>query len=274
MSSRLHLVSGALVLAIAVGCAKDEQPTRPASGVFAPAASGRQQGGENDTTATPANAAGCEALGTLVGNGLEASLVSATRRSVAVPLVSRPTATRVSVQGVGASGDLSGKTIALGVAANVGNESCTHCLLIAVGCAGDDCSGATYYFPRSGTATFTAVASAEGQPFGGRFSDVILEHVTVDSTTGATRSVGDNRCLYVKDLAFDAVVPVSEATPPPPDPTVDAGAIDSGTSSSSSSSGTVGSSSGGGGSNPGTDDPDTSSGGTGKGGGGGGEGSL
>jgi hypothetical protein len=97
-----------------------------------------------------------------------------------------------------------------------------------------------------------------GQPFGGRFRDVILEHVTIDPVSGATRAVGDGRCLYVKDLAFDAVVPTSEAG----EPTTDGGAEDSGT---------VGSSSGGGGTGS---DPDTSSGGTGKGGGGGGTGSL
>jgi uncharacterized membrane protein YgcG len=239
------------------GCAKDGETAPPARGVFAPAPAGRQQGAEDTApTATPANAAGCETLGTLVGNGLEASLDSATRRSVAVPLVSRPTATRVAVQGVGASADLSGKTIALGVAANVANDTCTHCLLISVGCAGDDCSNAEYYFPRSGTATFTAVASAAGQPFGGRFSDVILEHVTIDHATGATRAAGDARCLYVKDLAFDALVP-AEGTITPPD---DGGSGGGGGSTDEDGGSSTSSSSGGGG--------------TGKGGGGGGNGSL
>lgn len=240
--------------------------------MFAPVSTGRQQRtDETTTTPTPANPAGCEALGTLVGNGLEASLDSATRRSVAVPLVSRPTATRVSVQGVGAPADLSGKTIALGVAANVGNDTCTHCLLITVGCAGDDCSGATYYFPRSGTATFTAVASAAGQPFGGRFSDVILDHVIIDPATRASRAAGDGRCLYVKELAFDALVP-REAETPSDGGGVGNTPIDDG-GSSSSSSGTLGSSSGGTGQGP-TPESDTSSGGTGKNGGGGGTGAL
>jgi uncharacterized membrane protein YgcG len=245
-----------LATIVVEGCAKDEETAPPARGVFAPAPTGRQQGADETTpTAASASAAGCEALGTLVGNGLSASLDSATRRSVAVPLVSRPTATRVAVQGVGASSDLSGKTIALGVAANSANDTCTHCLLIAVGCTGDDCSSATYYFPRSGTATFTAVASAAGQPFGGRFSDVILEHVTIDPATGATRAAGDDHCLYVKDLAFDALVPEESVLPPSDvDADVDGGGgtEDDGGSSTSSSGG----------------------GGTGKGGGGGGNGTL
>ena len=261
------------------GCAKDDE-TAPARGVFAPAPAGRQGAEENSPTSTPANPDGCEALGSLVGSGLEASLASTTRRSVAVPLVSRPTGTRVSVQGVGASADLSGKTIALGVALNAANETCTHCLVISVGCSGDDCSNATYYFPRSGSATFTAVASAEGQPFGGRFKDVILEHVTIDPATGVSHAAGDAKCLYVKDLAFDAVVP--QSAPPPPSTGDDAGGtsyaggqVDGGGSSTSSSG--IGTSSGGGGTGPGTEDPgggDESSGGTGKGGGGGGTGTL
>jgi hypothetical protein len=246
-------VSGALTLAllaaalvsttVVAGCAKDDEAAPPASDLPAPAPITRQGAEDTAPTATPANAAGCEALGTLVGNGLEASLDSATRRSVAVPLVSRPTATRVSVQGVGLSAELSGKTIALGVAANTGNDTCTHCLLIVVGCTGGDCSAATYYFPRSGTATFTAVASAAGQPFGGRFRDVILEHVTIDPVSGATRAVGDGRCLYVKDLAFDAVVPTNEAG----EPTTDGGAEDSGKEDSSSGGGGTGKGGGGGG---------------------------
>lgn len=263
------------------GCAKDEGNGSPTRGVFAPAPAGRQGAEDTSPTATPANPDGCEALGTLVGSGLEASLASATRRSVAVPLVSRPTTTRVSVQGVGASADLSGKTIALGVAANVGNETCTHCLLIAVGCSADDCSNATYYFPRSGTATFTAVASSEGQPFGGRFRDVILDHVTIDPATSASHAAGDGRCLYVKDLAFDAVVP--QVAPVPPTPS-DAGGgggdpgVDAGSTTSSSSSGGVGTSSGGGGTEPDVQEEpgggDESSGGTGKGSGGGGDGTI
>lgn len=277
MPSSLRVPSALAVALLATiigeGCAKDEETAPPARGVFAPAPRGRQQGAEETPSPASANPAGCEALGMLVGNGLEASLDSATRRSVAVPLVSRPVATRIAVQGVGASGELSGKSTALGVAANVGNDTCTHCLVIAVGCAGDDCSGATYYFPRAGIATFTAVASAAGQPFGGRFSDVILDHVTIDPTTGATRAVGDGRCLYVKDLAFDATVPREEETPPPP--ANDAGGSDATEAGPSTiDGGGVGSSSGGGSSGPGDDDEGTSSGGTGKGGGGGGTGAL
>lgn len=260
------------------GCAKDDE-TAPTRGVFAPAPAGRQGAEETSPTSTPANPDGCEALGSLVGSGLEASLASTTRRSVAVPLVNRPTMTRVSVQAVGASADLSGKTIALGVAANVANETCTHCLLISVGCSGDDCSNATYYFPRSGNATFTSVASAEGQPFGGRFRDVILEHVTIDPATGVSHVAGDAKCLYVKDLAFDAVVPRVAASDPPPGSSSGGGGgggttDDAGSTSSSSSSG-IGTSSGGGGNDPGSQDPSgQSSGGTGKGGGGGGTGTL
>lgn len=242
---------GITLLLAACSSGDDRAPTSPAVG-----APTQQPGvtGSNDPGPAPApsNGAACEDLGRLVGTSITAKLASESARAIVLPLANRPVPSRLSVIGVGTAADLVGKTVALGAAQNANYETCTHCFVIALGC-GTDCKSAAWFFPRSGTATFTAVPSADGEPFKGTLTDVVLEEVKVDFATNASTKVEGGACLHVQELAFDAIAASASGGT-----TTDGGTSSGGTSDGGAS-----------------DDGGTgSSGGSGKGGGGGDTGNV
>ncbi len=207
--------------------------------------------GEVDPTPSPSTGSACEDLGRLTGTSIGAKLASETARSIVLPLANRPVPSRLSIIAIGSAADLTGKTVALGAAENANYETCTHCFLVALGC-GTDCKSAALFYPRSGTATFTAVPSASGEPFKGTLTDVVLEEVKVDFSTNVSTKVEGGACLKVQELAFDAV---AQSAGSPGGGGADGGATDD--------SGL-----------PAEDGGTGSSGGTGKGGGGGDTGNL
>lgn len=224
------IVGGLSIVALASACSSEDEapPAAPA-----PNRDPAPKQAEGDITPSAPSATGpaCEELGRLVGTSLEAKLMTPTERSIVLPLANRPAPSRLAVLASGAAGELVGKTVALGAAENASFETCTHCFVIALGCA-EDCSTAAWFFPRSGTATFTSVASDEGEPFEGVMRDVVLEHVRVDAATGASTPVPGGACLHVQELSFDAVARSADA-------------VDGGSSSSSSSGGDAGQADGG-----------------------------
>lgn len=246
-------VSATAVVLLLAACSSSERPGGASTQVTPP---GQQPGvtGEGDVGPSPSPSSGgaCEDLGRLVGTSITAKLASTTARSVVLPLANRPVPSRLAVVAVGPSADLTGKTVALGAAQNANYETCTHCFVIALGC-GTDCTSAAWFYPRSGTATFTAVPSAGGEPFKGTLTDVVLEEVKVDFATNVSTKVEGGACLHVQELAFDAVAESTSGV---------GQATDAGSSGGSDTD--AGSSDGG----------TTSSGGTGKGGGGGDLGNL
>lgn len=220
---------GLTIVALASACMKEEAD--PASRSVPPAAPVAVTNDQPGDPIAPSSAGGpqCEELGSLVGNAVQAKLSTATQRSLSLPLANRPVPSRIGVVGVGPAADLVGKTVALGVAENANYETCTHCVVIALGCTATDCSNAAWFYPRAGTATFTAVASQSGQPFAGTFSDVTLEEVTVDAGN-VTTPVKGGACIHIGQLSFDGIATTPLSAPPAP----------STASSTSSSGGTDG----------------------------------
>ena len=181
----------AVVVALASACAakpddSGSADTAPPAPVVAPGTPGKAD--PTTVNAAPGRGPACEELGKLVGTSLTAKLADATVRSVTVPLANRPVPSRVGVIGVGDASALVGKTVALGAGVNADYATCDHCLVIAVGC-GTDCASAAWFYPRSGTGTFTAVASNPGEAFNGNFTDVILDAVTVDADTSKSTPI-------------------------------------------------------------------------------------
>jgi hypothetical protein len=195
------LSAGAAALALFACGAGDDGPDDVSSTPGTPAARG-------PTPSAPGPSDGCEDLGSLSGSALESwidttgpALLQGTNFGVS----GRPTMTRARMLAVGDAATLVGKPAVLGAGVNASAETCTHCLFVAVGCAlADDCQSATWFFPRAGTATFTAIASGQGEAFAGSFADVVLEQVTIDPATSATRPVPGGACLRVPSLAFSA----------------------------------------------------------------------
>ncbi len=198
---------GGVVVALASACGSSpEVPTPVDTTAAAPVAAPTAQAQVDPTTPAPAPSAtgpACEELGTLVGTSLVANVVDPTLRSVTVPLANQTSPSRVGVVGVGLASDLVGKTVALGAGVNNNYATCDHCLVVAIGC-GTDCSSAAWFYPRSGTGTFTNVASNPGEKFAGTFSDVVLEAVTVDANTSASTPIPGGTCVHITKMTFDA----------------------------------------------------------------------
>ncbi len=243
-------VSAVGVVLMLAACSSSEQPGGTSPVATPPSQQPGVTGGEGNvgSSPSPSSGAACEDLGRLVGTSTDAKLASPTTRSVVLPLANRPVPSRLAVVGVGTDAELAGKTVALGAGQNANYETCTHCFVVALGC-GTDCKSAAWFFPRSGTATFTAVPTAQGEPFKGVFTDVVLEEVKLDFETGVSTKVEGGACLHVQELSFDATVQSTFAP----------GSVDGGTSGSpadggdgggggtGSSGGTGGGSGGGGG---------------------------
>ncbi len=121
-------------------------------------------------------------------------------------LPNRPVATKVKVVGVGEASDLVGSGAVLGASVNGSYATCTHCLVVAIGCSATSCAGAALFFPRAGTGTFSAVGQRRGQPFAGKFTDVVLEQVTIDPETLASAPVPNGACMHVATLTFGAML--------------------------------------------------------------------
>jgi hypothetical protein len=214
--------------------APDETPPGPAT-------AGPQvtQTGEGSVGATKTGST-CEELGTLTATSLTGQLDQASTpdtQFTSFTLPNRPVTSKLKVLAVGGASDLVGKTAVLGADVNKSWASCTHCVIIAIGCTTEtDCSNAAFFFPRRGTGTFTALAGESGQPFVGSLDDVELEQVTIDPKTLASAPVLNGACMHVSKLSFSSTMTSTSAADP-----------DSGTSTSTSgggSSGTSGGSSG------------------------------
>jgi hypothetical protein len=202
------LAGGAIgIVALLAACASTDDS--PAS---AAAASPTDEPGSQAQVSGPAPAPSptadgtCEELGRVVGDALQARRTASDVRMVSLPLTGRPLPSHVAVLGAGRELDLVGKTVALGAAENADYETCTHCLLIAIGCDATSCDGAVWFFPRSGTATFTAAGLADGEPFSGTLTDVELEEVSIDWATSSSTPVPGGACLRLQSLSFDATV--------------------------------------------------------------------
>jgi hypothetical protein len=197
-----------------------------------PAAPAQPQTSNGDAVATPQNPARCEELGALSATSLTGTFdVSGSPEveTTSFTLPNRPAATKVKVVAIGAPTELVGKGAVLGAGVNASYGTCSHCLVVAIGCTATSCAGATLFFPRKGTATFTALAESTGQPFSGTFTDVELEQVTVDAATFASSPVVNGACMHVTSLTFGSTLSNAQ-------PDVDGGG--GGGTSASSSGGT------------------------------------
>jgi hypothetical protein len=185
----------------------------------------------DDGIGTGPVSANCERLGNLAASSLPGSLDTAASPDVqftGFSLPNRPARTKVKVLAVGSQSTLQGRAAVLGADANGSWRTCTHCVLIAIGCPTDtDCSGAAFFYPRRGTATLNAVATSLGQPYEGTLSDVELEQVSIDPVTLASVPVPNGACIHISNLTFAARITVANSA-------------DSGTSGTGGTSGTSG----------------------------------
>jgi hypothetical protein len=192
---------------------------------------------ESDPSQKPQGALGsgdaavCEDLGALAASALTAN-VDASGDWFTMPLAGRPVPTYISVGAYGDPANLLGQSATLGAGVNDNYQTCTHCILIAVGCASpNDCSAARRFYATSGSAKFTALAGPTNDTFTGTFSSVVLTEVTIDTTTYRSTAVAAGGCLRVSSFDFRATVNAQSVI-------TDAGGSshDGGTSDGSSSS--------------------------------------
>jgi hypothetical protein len=161
-----------------------------------------------DGSANDADAkSGCDELGALNASGLTASYDTASRWFTGA-LSGRPSLTQLTVVGVGTPSDLQGKVVALGAGLNDNYATCTHCMIVLVGCTATDCNSAKKFFAEAGSAYFNQVASGPGQPFVGQFTDVTLREITLDASFTST-DVPGGACLHLASFAFSAKTPAN-----------------------------------------------------------------
>ena len=183
--------------------------------------------GASGTTSASLTAAGCEDVGSFANTAVAAQLVDTNLESTTWTASDRPQPARMTVLASGVAASLVGKTVALGTGDNANFETCTHCFVVAIGC-GADCSKAAFFYPRAGTATFTALSAATGGTFQGHLENADLEQVTLDTGTDHSTPVPNGSCMHVTSLDFKATVAKS--------PTGGSSGTAATTSSSSSSS--------------------------------------
>jgi hypothetical protein len=230
------LSTGLLVLTTGACTSSVEAPSAPPVGQPPPAAPLTRET-PAPTAAQPLTTGRCEELGALAGSALTARLGQETE-SFLLPLANRPVPSRLGVTAVGKPlAELTGETVRLGVGGNDNYETCSHCIAIALDC-GKDCTTATWFYPRSGSARFASV----GKKFEGTFTDVVLEQVTLDWTTMRSSPVTGGACLHISELSFVAAVDLGDSGGGDP---VDAGPLKDAGWGVTSSSGTSGTSSGG-----------------------------
>jgi hypothetical protein len=220
-------LGGVALLACTTSSSGGDEPTST------PGTATPQTGG--DTVGNPQTPSTCEELGALSATALSGTLDTTTEsQTTSFTLPNRPSATKVKVVAVGDPSDLIGKGAVLGASLNANYGSCSHCLVVAIGCTASSCSGAALFFPRAGTGTFTALAAKDGQPFSGQFDDVVLEQVSIDPKTFASTPVVNGACMHVSTLTFGSTLSSAES-----------GASGAGTSASSASSASSGGNDGG-----------------------------
>jgi len=232
-------LGGVALLACTTASSGGDEPTST------PGTATPQAGG--DAVGKPQGASTCEELGALSATALTGTLdATGQSQTTSFTLPNRPTATKVKVVAVGEPSELIGKGAVLGASVNANYGSCSHCLVVAIGCTTTSCSGAALFFPRAGTGTFTALAATDGQLFAGQFDDLVLEQVSIDPQTFASTPVVNGACMHVSTLTFGSTLSSAESG--------GGGTSTSSSSSSSSSGGTDGgksSTSSGGSPNPG-----------------------
>jgi hypothetical protein len=201
------LYASVLGVSVLAACAGSSSP--PDEIVITPGTPAAQGDPGGPAVAAPPTT-GCEDFGALSGT----SLTAITDTSGTEPLeqttfsvAGRPVATKVRVVASGDPTTLVGRTAVLGADVNVSFSTCTHCLLVAVGCTGSDCSSAALFFPRAGSATLTSVGEGPGQTFSGTFDNVELEQVTIDPVTLLSSPVPGGACIKIPTLAFSAQTP-------------------------------------------------------------------
>jgi len=180
----------------------------------------------------------CEDFGALSGSSAAIKLIGASLASASFNALDRPQATKLTILASGDPAQLVGKTTAVGTGGNANFATCTHCFVVAIGCAGSDCSRAALFYPRSGSATFAAVANAAGQTFEGTLENAELVQVTIDTQTQASTAVPGGACIKVPTLAFRgtaALAPVGGTSGAPPGGGTSGTNVGTGSSSSTSS---------------------------------------
>jgi hypothetical protein len=190
----------------------------------------------------------CEDFGTLSGSSAAIRLIGTSLASASFSAADRPEATKLTILASGDPALLVGKSTAVGTGDNANFATCTHCFVVAIGCAGSDCSRAALFYPRSGSATFAAVATAAGQTFEGKLENAELVQVTIDTQTQQSTAVAGGACIKVPSLDFQGTATLA-SVPPAGGTSGSSQATTSSTSTSSTSSSTTsghgGSSSGG-----------------------------
>jgi hypothetical protein len=226
------------------GCSDDPTSTPSTAGAQdSPPRADPQVGTAAPSTPAPTGSK-CEELGKIAGTALSAKLFT-DRQSLLVPLANRPVTSRLGVIAVGTRTELQNKLAALGTGDNVNYETCSHCFAIALGCVQNDCKPGTWFYPKSGSAIFTAIATTSGEKFEGTFSDVTLEQVTIDWKTATSVPVPGGACMHVTELTFSATATSTSITPTDAGTSAEGGTNTDAGSSNSSTSGGTGTSSGG-----------------------------
>lgn len=215
------------------GCSKEAAPNEPqsaarsddggtnvnASSVVEPTGNGKVDAGD-----------GCIQLGGIQGTAFTAHVEPASRWFwAAVPGQNTPA--KIGVIATGDPVALKGQTASLGTGANADYATCTHCLPMVLGCTGDDCTGARWFFPRGGSATFTSTATLDGESFAGHFDDVLLREVSINPDTLVATDLPGGACFRFTSVTFSATADLGVL------PGVDGGDDDGGTDGSVSSSG-------------------------------------
>jgi len=151
----------------------------------------------------PRSNAPCESFGNLTGTAVASRLDEGTQTFL-LPLSNRPVTTRLGVIAL-TDKSLEGKAAILGAGQNLNYATCTHCMVVAIGCTPESCEHAAWFLARSGTATFEKIASKPKEPFRGHFDDVTLEQVRIDFATLVSTPVVGGACITVPSLTFDSI---------------------------------------------------------------------
>ena len=223
MQLKLVFAFGVVGIGLMMACTQDAQrPDLPATlGSSEPVEVVSADGTSSALTA----AGGCQDVGAFVGDALSARVITTDLETTSWVSSDRPQPVKVTLLASGTAKELVDKSTDLGTGVNANFATCSHCFVVAIGCAGTDCSRAALFYPRAGTATFTSLSTGPDRTFQGHLDDVELVQVTVERATQTSTPVAKGACMKVSSLTFKAVAP--KATPADPK---------GGTSTSSSSS--------------------------------------
>jgi hypothetical protein len=181
----------------------------------------------------------CEDFGPLTGSSAAIRLIGTSLESASFNATDRPQTTRLTILASGDPKVLAGKAAPVGAGDNANFATCTHCVVVAIGCSGSDCSRAALFYPRSGSAMFASVATTGGETFEGSLENAELVQVTIDTQTQRSTPVAGGACIKVPTLSFRGTAVSAPAGEPP------SGGGTSGTNATSSSSSTSSTSSSG-----------------------------